>query len=673
MKLKGINPIEKNVEKIVLGLVFVVLLAALAMQFLVKPNQVDVGGGRTVAPENIYNELANEASLLKGKIQDRDPSLPEVKPTDLLERYQTALTTSATGVGQIAPLVEGVDVLGGVQVADGGIAPGGPVMAPRVPAPSAPIASSQWGTLDPYTVESNEALARIAPAQQPYDVPAVSVEAVFSGVELARLLAGADEGRRPIPGPLRRQVEIVRVELERQRLDPQTGAWADANAGTPLPTAYDPALMIADQVDLSTLLGIAGDARRNRRQLVQPPFAPLIAGPVWSPPAQAIAAMGAMSDINSLPRQRFELAKAERTLADLEDRKRGAATRPAGTQTTVSDDPRRGGAGARNTGSTSTSSRPSRDSTQSLDRRIADARDEVNKYRDRVRELDDERQQAQRTDREALDRPLFDQDALRLWTHDFGVEPGATYRYRIRAVVNNPLFKKGAQLDPADPEQQSLTREPLVFGAWSGWTTPVTVGADTYYFVTNASTEGQVGVTGPSASVEVFHMYYGHYRADTTRMEPGDAIDVAVDLPAGFVTFDTAAVDAQGMRRFIERKPPADEAPPEGITRLATDRDVALPTYLLEVAPLPITREAALGAAARQVIQAVFRDPDGSLSVHRPSDAQTDAQLQMARESAQAGGILDLRVPDAVDDLSRLQGPRGPRGPRPSVPEKDGP
>ena len=74
MKLKGINPIERHVEKIVLGLVFVALLAALAMQFLLKPNQVDVGAGRAVAPENIYLELAKEAEQLKGKIDDRSPS-----------------------------------------------------------------------------------------------------------------------------------------------------------------------------------------------------------------------------------------------------------------------------------------------------------------------------------------------------------------------------------------------------------------------------------------------------------------------------------------------------------------------------------------------------------------------------------------------------------------------
>ncbi len=669
MKLKGINPIEKNVEKIVLGVVFLVLLAALAMQFLVKPNEVDVGGGRSVPPENINIELANEASRLQGQIQDRSPSLPEVKPTDLLERYETALSTSATGVGQVPPLAEGVDVLSGVQVGDGAIASGGPVMAPRVPAPTSPVASSQWGTLDPYAVEASEALARLAPQQQPYDVPAVSVEAAFSGAELGRLLASAEEGRRPIPGQLRRRVEIVRVELERQQLDRVTGEWADADTGTPLPTAYDPVGELElSQVDLSTLLGAAGDARQNRAEVIQPGFAPLIAGPVWAPPSDAIEAAAAMSDVNSLPRLRQDLARAEDTLADLEERKQNTSGRTTNQPANrpAPNDPRTGAGGR---GGAQTPSRPGQSgSTQSLDRRISETRDEVNELRERVRELESEEQQTRREERDALSRPLFEQESMRLWAHDFGVEPGATYRYRVRAIVNNPLYKKGAQLDPDDAEQQSLARDPLVYGDWSSWTSPVTVGAETYYFVTSASTEGQVGSTGPSASVEVFHMYYGHYRADSTRLEPGDSVDVAVTMPDGFVTFDTDTIDEQGMRRYIQELDRGAGEPTEGVTRLATERALSLPAFLLDVSTLPITREVALGGSAGQVLQAVFRDADGSIRTYRPAEATDNEQFRMARASAEAGEVLDLRVPDAQPDRGPM---RGPRPPTPGDPRGD--
>jgi len=671
MKLKGINPIEKNIEKIVLGAVFLVLLAALAMQFLLKPNQVDVGGGKSVPPENIYLELANEAQQLKGKIHDAAPSLPGVQKTDLLDRYRTALDSSATGVGPFPPLVQGVDVLGGVEVAPD-IAAGGPVMTPRVPAPTAPVAHAQWGTLDPYAVEASEALASIAPPQQPYDVPGVSVEGVFSGVELGRLLAGADEGRRPIPGSWRRSVEIVRVELERERLDPTTGEWADATQGSPLPTAYSPLADVAlEETDLSTVLRVANDARQNRRHVVQPRFAPLIAGPVWQPPTQAIESQSAMSDINSLPRLRVELAKAERNLADLEARKSApATTRPPPTEPAPGRVSSTGGRG--DPPSSPSTTRPGQQ--QSLDKRIADARTEVSTFRERVRALEGDEQQAKRDERAALDRPLFEQESFRLWAHDFGVEPGATYRYRIRAVINNPLFKKGAQLDQADPEQQSLTREPLVFGQWSEWTAPVIVGAQTYYFVTSAATEGQVTAAGPSASVEVFHMYYGHYRSDVTRLAPGDSIDVSVDLPEGFVTFDTGVIDAQAMRRYIQSLPTPAQPAPAGIGVVGTERPMALPAYLLEVSTLPITREAALGAASRLLLQAVFLDPDGSLRIHRPTEATSDAELTLARASAQAGQVLDLRVPDDDEDPRRAGPPIGqPPGGRISVPDPDGP
>ena len=89
MKIKGVNPFERHVEKIVLLIVGVVFLGVVAMQFLVSPNQVDLGRGNMADPgEEIYAELERQAQALKGQITDPSPSMPDVQQADLLEAYE---------------------------------------------------------------------------------------------------------------------------------------------------------------------------------------------------------------------------------------------------------------------------------------------------------------------------------------------------------------------------------------------------------------------------------------------------------------------------------------------------------------------------------------------------------------------------------------------------------
>ena len=40
-----------------------------------------------------------------------------------------------------------------------------------------------------------------------------------------------------------------------------------------------------------------------------------------------------------------------------------------------------------------------------------------------------------------------------VWTHDLSVEPGATYRYRCRVFLYNPLFARSRQLLEAQQER----------------------------------------------------------------------------------------------------------------------------------------------------------------------------------------------------------------------------
>ena len=49
MKLKGVNQFEQHIEKIVLGVVFLILLGVIALQFVTTPNNIE-DGGRSIPP-----------------------------------------------------------------------------------------------------------------------------------------------------------------------------------------------------------------------------------------------------------------------------------------------------------------------------------------------------------------------------------------------------------------------------------------------------------------------------------------------------------------------------------------------------------------------------------------------------------------------------------------------
>ena len=75
MKLKGINPLEQHVEKIVLGLVALVFVGVLAVQFLVSPNSVDYDG-QPIPPDQVLTRLGDKAKGVLASMNDPDPTLP---------------------------------------------------------------------------------------------------------------------------------------------------------------------------------------------------------------------------------------------------------------------------------------------------------------------------------------------------------------------------------------------------------------------------------------------------------------------------------------------------------------------------------------------------------------------------------------------------------------------
>jgi len=83
-----------------------------------------------------------------------------------------------------------------------------------------------------------------------------------------------------------------------------------------------------------------------------------------------------------------------------------------------------------------------------------------------------------------------------IWAHDESAQPGRTYRYRLRAVIKNPIFDtKNYASDPnAGLEKPPYLPADLATGglsaesAWSDWTKPIAIPTNVDMMLVSAST-----------------------------------------------------------------------------------------------------------------------------------------------------------------------------------------
>lgn len=636
MKVKGMNPAEQHVEKAVLALVALALLAVLAVQFLTQPNQVEVGPNNKVPPQNVYVELQRQAESIDSQLKDAAPALPEVRPTDLAQRYNRAMDESqATTLALTAPLGPGVRI-GSVTGADLGVAgPSSDEVAPlAVPRTTAPVAASQWGALDPYALLAVPELAEFVPQEQPFDLPSVTIETTFSGVALRDALSPAQGAGVPRRFWAATGMAILGLDVQRQRLMPD-GSWSEPESITTPPGTPKPTGALTPEAGLPQLTELVNKATQAAADVQRPLALPTIAGPEWIPPSErADAATGAqLTEADRLRRQ------LERAVAEL-DRLENPTRQPQD----VRNDP----GGARRVTTTTTTTTPGRDDRNQ--RRIAQLREEIQTLRNRLRDMGESDPTAPATTGARGTRPadtqaapaLLERPSVQLWAHDLGVEPGATYRYRTRVVVNNPLFRKGPVLDPNDETLQTAAADPFSRGEWSDWSEPVVVGATEYYFVTGADAEGALTGGQAGVTVEIFKMHYGFYRKSTLNLAPGDPVVTSIRMPDGLFVIDTAQIEPAQAVAAISATTPGPLPP--GITRASGRLPVRLGAIVLEVATRSVQATDNLGQTVT-VTEVTVRDRDGRVLVRSAkADAESPA-YRLANASSAAASRSTLREP----------------------------
>jgi hypothetical protein len=686
MKVKGINPLEQNVEKIVLGVAGLALVGVVAMQLL-GDSTVEVKSGQRVPLDRAYQPVKDEANAVLAQMTEAEPDLPEVPVIDLMGQYTEQATRPVAVRPRIVALGPPTPIAGSGDLEDPASFTDAVYAAVQVPPPAPPAGYAFRSTIDPRQVARSPELAAIVPVAQPHDVAAITIETTFDGLAMQEALRADPDGaagpQRPMPLRWWQDgMEIIAVRAERQALQPD-GSWSEPEPVRPVPGSID--LLTPpepeERYNPVTLRTAVSTARQEAAQILRPRYLNVIAGRPWVPPSahEGVAAIEASrADIDRLRNQRREMEREIRRQEALLEREGGGSggNRPA---------PGGGGHDARRP-------EPQRPTTQREDPQVVRIQANI------------ERLEAQLvTNEEALadlgvgldGRPLdtwSDEDSdidnslpplespgVRIWTHDLYVEPGATYRYRTQVVFNNPFFGNGPALLP---DQQSLAAEPLVYGQWSPWGEPISVEQDHYYFVTAASTGDDLNPM-PRAQVEVFEFYYGFWRRGTANIAGGDLLVAHVDLPDPEMRpiYD---LDQPPAPRTPGARPGGEAPPPPGsdaerileaqrrrgelpgqtagpinlpdIDALAVPGPEELPAartdvILLDVTTLPGGQDSGLaGAGTRQVFQAVLKTGSGRIEIRNPERDRSAELFQRLRQSAEEGLRQGAPEPEPIED-----------------------
>lgn len=106
-------------------------------------------------------------------------------------------------------------------------------------------------------------------------------------------------------------------------------------------------------------------------------------------------------------------------------------------------------------------------------------------------------------------------ESIPIWAHDASVEPGVTYRYRLRVSLFNPLCG-------SDRAERSIRRQGWLTGPWSTWSKPVKTLQNRYFFFTGASPA--IASRPSRARLSLYAWDKGYWFRETFYADPGQGI-----------------------------------------------------------------------------------------------------------------------------------------------------
>lgn len=530
MKIKNITFLQAHYEKLLLGFGVIILAFAGFYYGMETPNLAKIEN-RLAKPGEIDPAILKEAQGLKRALDSTeiDPKLANMQiPTygkDFAERLVTPVTT-------VAALQPPKPAFGAANPNDPGKS--GFYYEPATPAPKIVSLATDMAAVSPQEVAANLELKQMLPKDGPADIAWVSMVGIFDVAAMLQELTKSPPGIKRLESPWwQNSFSVADVQMERQE---ETGPdqWSESKLIPVLPgAAFDPR-QIKKTLNQNEAAAYVGHIRKYQMTIIQPPF-PQLRGKQWNPPA------GGLDDADAAGAGASELLKAKSNMdnikrqldqakAFLERLNNAAKSAPAPKSTTsaaktstsktaLADEEAEGIEGASAGDKTSAISNQSK-KVIDLEKRFADAQEVYRKLLPAAAPGKAAAPDAPATPgtdaaEAAIQQGILGRRSVDLWASDLTVEPGKTYRYRMRVRIINPLFRRS---EPPEEQRKKHFDQFLVEGAWSDWTKPVAVPRKFYYFFTGA------GVGPTQATVEVWKFFDGKWRSAEFRLKPGDAV-----------------------------------------------------------------------------------------------------------------------------------------------------
>ncbi len=549
MPSKGsISVVEQHVEKGILGLAALALVGVAVYFFGLNPNRIEYMG-KQLGPAELDDAISEQASGLETAVKNAKPK-PAVVPefaTALRTEFESGIFKSdpnrngpavrpelatATRFGQPIPALEAAtDVETNIAVV-------------KVLPPSRPVSRTGISLAVRHEIELEKSTTT-PPAPTPADAEGFSWVTVASYFPLEALKREMTAAGYAAP---RARVDVLSVDVQRQELLPsgEFSEWRDVTRGKAAPAVEAPAPIldtltgnIVNQTALDNALILA---RSARHMLMQPRFYEVLGGDDWElPPLPGIESVELAVATGKPPPPP---AGGGPAVPPGDPGAAGAAGVPPGDKPVAGGGAAKPPSGARPGGKNPEQER--------IKKALADARvalreskwDEAIRIGESIqKDASATRQQqtlakkiiakAQREKEKGtrigidpnvpVTNPTSADKDPAIWFHDDTVEPGKTYRYRMRiSIWNGFVGRRAALRDPSQAEKSALV------GEWSEPGDPVEVAPRVRFYV-RAKGSGN----DPAALVDVFAWHSGNWYKESFNVQPGDTIGEPKDVKLG--------------------------------------------------------------------------------------------------------------------------------------------
>ena len=609
---KGMPIWEQHIEKLVLGLAVILLMAVFALIVLdLDPISAEVSG-RSYSPAELGDVMVERSQELGRKLgpdSSANTSQFEAIVVDGGQGFAAALDRRL-GPDEAPPRIASKlamsllpEEIGSVDVW---------YYEPEFPAPVMGATVMQnINTLDPQEFNrvpelmgTSDVILTGSDADVVWTTPVATIDLRGVRRELAKSSMRSEPPRNQIPSNwYNERPYVIDVVFERQAMDEQSGAWGPIERVEAFPGAFSLRQLVADKTVANELdadfrfdVWFNLDDKVKQMEILQPDFFATVNDSDSVPTMAATTYDDAVEEgldeeeverqrrVNELNRRikikNQEIRRLTGTLNELggplEEDEMDAGSGSSGRG-------RDGGAGGggfggggsgmgaggsgRKSGGSSAVSEADKKRRVKLTARLRQLEKQLEGLQDDLAEADPEAGPSDVMDSgpeiEVMDLQVSDQAMV--WCHDLRVEQGKTYRYRVRVDLFNPFFGRGSLLLKG---QSKLADVFTITSETSEWSAPVTIDPPVEFFVVRATDNaGALGLG--QARVEMYRYVNGKRMSETFTIQPGEPIGGTetidgqeVDFSSGWYLVDVVddpaatdgALDREDNARVICRR-----------------------------------------------------------------------------------------------------------------------